>query len=476
MSTALRSTALSWAGPVIVGSALGGVVVLASTLEARWLPLVVLATLAPFGALALRDVRRALLAAILLDIPLQFDAHLGYREDVSDLGALAGINVSVTTVALVVLYAIWGIQLLTKRPDTPRPAFRASLPAAAYLAVVTLSVSWARDPSLAVFSAALILQMYLLFLYVASTVRTREEVVFILTFLLIGLVLESSIIIVARVTGLDFNLLGARSRSFVDQAAPGENRVSGTLRSPAAAAAYLSQLTAPCVAVLVARFDHRLKMLALAALGLSGIALIFTLTRGGWIAAALSVALFCALAWHRGWLPPAVPLVLGLIVAGVGAVFQGSILIRFFGDDRGAALARVHLMSLAWNMIRDHPILGVGANNFAFVLPEYTTPEFGGKWLYTVHSAYYLTWAELGIFGLLAFVTFLLVAIARAWRVWRWRDRTLSPLALGFGTALVGHLSHLFVDVFNARPHFQPVWLVAGLLAALATGPTFRNR
>lgn len=449
--------------------------VVASSLETRWLALLILGAIAPFGVLALRDARRVLLAAILLDIPLQFDAHLGYREDVSNFGSLAGINVSVTTVALIALYAIWTVQLLTGRPDAPRPAVRASLPAAAYLAIVTLSVTWARDPSLAIFSVALIAQMYLLYLYVASTVRTREEVVFIVTFLLVGLVLESLIIIVARVTGLDFDLLGARTRSFVDAAAPGENRVSGTLRSPAAAAAYLSQLMAPCVAVLIARVDQRLKLLALVGLGLGGMALIFTLTRGGWIAAALSVALFCVLAWRRGWMPPAVPLLLGLVTVAVGALFQNSILIRFFGDDRGAALARVHLMSLAWNMIRDHPILGVGANNFAYLLPEYATPEFGGKWLYTVHNAYYLTWAELGIFGLLALVSFLLVAIARGWRVWQWRDRTLAPLALGFSVALVGHMTHLAVDVFNARPHFQPVWLIAGLLTALATGASYRT-
>jgi O-antigen ligase len=231
---------------------------------------------------------------------------------------------------------------------------------------------------------------------------------------------------------------------------------------------------APAVALMLSKVDHRLKLLGAGGLALGGIALIFTLTRGGWVAAALAVAILCILVWRRGWLPAYVPLVVGLTVAVIGVFFQSSIVVRFFGDDRGAALARFHLMDLAWNMIQDHPLLGVGANNFGYMISEYATPEFGGKWLYTVHNAYFLAWAEIGLGGLLALLTFLFVAILRGWRVWRFADQTLSPLALGFTAALIGHMSHLYVDVFNARPHFQLVWLIAGLLAALATHAAFR--
>jgi O-antigen ligase len=416
-----------------------------------------------------------LLAVICLDIPLQFDVHLAYREEVSDFGSLVGINLSITTLCLAVLYTTWALQLLSGAAQVARPNVRASLPAAAYLTIVALSTLWARDPMLAVFSVALIGQMYLLYLYVASTVRSREDVLFIVAFLLIGLIVESLLITFMRVTGSDLGLEGMTGRVEFDRAAPGENRVSGTLGSPAAAAAYLSMLMAPAVGVLLTRLDHRLKLLAAGALALGGVSLIFTLTRGGWIAAALAVTLLCVLAWRRGWLPLYVPLMVCATVALIGIAFQSTILVRFFGDDRGAALARVHLMELAWNMIQDQPLLGVGANNFAFMIKEYATPEFGGKWLYTVHNAYYLTWAEIGLGGLLALVVFLTVSILRGWRVWQFRDRALSPIALGFTAAFIGHMSHLFVDVFNARPHFQLVWLIAGLLAALATRVPFES-
>jgi hypothetical protein len=53
------------------------------------------------------DLRRILLAIVLLDIPFQWDKYLGYREELDQMAALGGWGVSLTTVALVGLYAIW---------------------------------------------------------------------------------------------------------------------------------------------------------------------------------------------------------------------------------------------------------------------------------------------------------------------------------------------------------------------------------
>jgi O-antigen ligase len=141
-------------------------------------------------------------------------------------------------------------------------------------------------------------------------------------------------------------------------------------------------------------------------------------------------------------------------------------------------------MQLAWSIIKDHPVFGVGANNFALVIPQYTTPAIANVWLYTVHNNYLLVWAETGVVGLGAFIAFLLVTVGRGWRVWRVRDRVLSPLALGLAAAVIGHMVHMLVDLFNMRPETQLLWLVAGLITAMneinrennAAGLTRRRR
>ncbi len=46
------------------------------------------------------------------------------------------------------------------------------------------------------------------------------------------------------------------------------------------------------------------------------------------------------------------------------APFQTEFVSRIFGNDGGAAEDRISLMRLALQIIQDHPLFGVGANNF----------------------------------------------------------------------------------------------------------------
>ena len=73
-------------------------------------------------------------------------------------------------------------------------------------------------------------------------------------------------------------------------------------------------------------------------------------------------------------------------VAVVGAVvilllvpFYGRMEARIAGQTRGVTYsqnARLPLIKLAWKMIQDRPILGVGANNFSPAVSRYAGPEF----------------------------------------------------------------------------------------------------
>ncbi len=92
------------------------------------------AVLALFAAMVLGRARKLLLGVILLDIPFQLDIHLAFRNDVAGRGAVEGLNVSATTLALVGLYALWLAESLAKRPGTrSRRGLRTSLPLALYL-------------------------------------------------------------------------------------------------------------------------------------------------------------------------------------------------------------------------------------------------------------------------------------------------------------------------------------------------------
>jgi putative inorganic carbon (hco3(-)) transporter len=465
--------------PLVVGGALGvalgGYAVGVAGFDAvptGLVPQLVIAMLAPFLAVIVGDLRRVLLALVLLDLPLQIDAHLSYRDDVAQLGALVGWNVSLTTGALIGLYAIWLLRTVTGVGPRVRPAFRASLPFAAFVATTSLSVSVAYDLTLAAFEAFLLVQMLLLCVYLASWIRTREDVTFVVALLLAGLAFEGALMIASRIGGEGFKIPVLMSQQGVAGTSHGASfRPGGSIGSANSAAAYLSMLLVPTLTVFLSSLSRRHKQLALVALGAGGVALILTLSRGGWTALALGIVIVCVLSVWRGWLSPGVPL-LGLAVLIAAAFFQQDLVLgRFLEDDKGSAVARIPLMDLAFRIIADHPILGVGANNFAVVMPPYVTPnfaEYAGDWLYIVHNKYLLIWAETGALGLAAFAWFLGATIVDGWRGWRLNDRLLSPLALGFTGAVVGHLFHMSVDLFTGRPEIEMLTMCAAVAAAIA--------
>ena len=114
-----------------------------------------------------------------------------------------------------------------------------------------------------------------------------------------------------------------------------------------------------------------------------------------------------------------------------------------------------------------NPLLGVGINNFTVVMLQYANMEHAGTWLYAVHNTYLLVWAEIGTLGFLAFVWFLLATVRRGWQCWKFGDRQLSLLVLGFTAAIVGHAIQLNFDTFQNRASVQMLWVSAALIAVM---------
>jgi O-antigen ligase len=456
----IRAPLVQWSIAAAVGLALGIYLLVAIAWNQRWVPFFALAALLPFVAMIIGDVQKFLLAVILLELPLHLDKALLYDGHAVYVYAIGGLNLSVTTLCLAALYALWLARLLTKATAPPR-SLRASLPLVAYLAVVILSVVVAENVKLSFFELFELFQIFLLFVYIIGWIQGRQDILFVVTLLLIGLVFESVVMIGLRIVGHSISI--ARIYAGIDAG----GRVYGTIGSPNTAASYLTLLLAPALSVILTPLERRYRWLAALAFGLGAVALVLTLSRGGWVALAVSVALLCLLSLQRGWLPTKAALIIGVIVVLILFLLRGPILDRLFGDDAGAAESRSTMWRQALDVIEANPVLGVGANNYAVWFEQYIGPELDAQRIRTVHNKYLLVWAETGIVGLLAFLGFLLSAIYWGWRGWQLRDRLLSPLALGLAVAIVGQMIHMFVDIFHSRPQVQALWLVVALIIAV---------
>jgi putative inorganic carbon (HCO3(-)) transporter len=448
--------------PAVAGVAIGLIAAQAATTGSLVPVFAVVLILAAFAA-AFLGTRRLFIAAVVLDIPLMWDINFFYRGDAPYPG---GLNVSITSLALAGLYALWIARALAGRRPAPPLRLHTAIAALAYVGLTTLSVAVAEDRTLALFGTLLLVQSLLVFLYFSSTL-SRADLLFVMSTLALGVVLESVAVIASYYVGHDFAFAGVAGHGY--DAEPGSlYRPGGTIGSPNVAGSFLGIVLVPVLMLLVSPVSRGVRLLAGAAFPLGLVALVLTGSRGGWLAFAVSLVVVGLAAANRGLLPPSVALG-GLALTGLVAILLGDIVAaRLTGDDGGAAAAsRVPLMQIAWEMIQDNTYFGVGVNNFSVLLPDFVGPRFTGVWLAIVHNQYLLIWAEAGVVALLAFLAFLATTIRRAWETARTSDPQLAPLAVGCVAALLGALPNLFVERFVNRPQIGLLWLLAALVVVL---------
>lgn len=441
-------------------------------MSAGWSPLALLAlvgaALLPYAVLIARHLRRVLLGAILLDVVLQWDVNFGYRTEAGKLGAEAGLNISLTTFALAGLYGLWALERTRPHNDGARLRLWSARPLLVYVGISALSVWVARDPVLGGYMVALLVQTLLLFIYIVSTVRTRAEVIFVMTMLMAALLLEGALMLIMQLTGLSFSLLGLDTTAWEDAGMGEYARAAGTLGSPNTAAGVLELLVPAALALLAVEVGRPVRVLAGAALVVGLLALVSTGSRGGWAALVVSFAVLGFVGIRQGLIRPRTAAIAALATVVLLLPVVGMIVDRVVNETPGAAYSRIPLARIAWNMIQANPLLGVGLNNFVPNIPEYAGPEFSREWIYNVHNKYLLVASEAGIPALIAFLWFLAATVRNGVRCLGSSDPLFAALGAGLAAGVVGQMVHMNTDIFAGRASVQALWVMAALLAVLA--------
>ncbi|MBI3737681.1 MAG: O-antigen ligase family protein, partial [Chloroflexi bacterium] len=115
----------------------------------------------------------------------------------------------------------------------------------------------------------------------------------------------------------------------------------------------------------------------------------------------------------------------------------------FFQTGTGTGFFRVSVWQSALAMIRDHPIFGVGLDNFLYEYPKYMNPD---AWrepnLSHPHNIVLDFWARLGIAGVIALI-WMVVEFYRRGLIALQKNRAL---ALGLIAAMTAALAHGLID------------------------------
>lgn len=456
-STGFRKITLSISEnivPITVGSILGLTLLVAILFPSQWTGLIFLAIVVLTIVLLVNDLKKLLLIVFVIDIPLGFDIALANRP--GHQGGPAGFLISLMTIALGVGYARW---LITKPTGTKmRIRDDIAIPAIIFLFITLVSVFQATEVWFTFTQFFLTLQFVLMYFYLINHVHTWTDVRLIVSTLAISVLLESMLMLLQYYGNLQFSIISININRVT-------TRATGTFPGPNLAASFL----APAITIILAAYltDNRLinKRLALLAMIVGLIALILTRSRTGWLGLVVASLIVIWQALRNRIRTKTILSLFGVaLLIGVG--FSSLILNRIARDDNNSALSRLWTSQLALNVIQEHMLTGIGANNQQFVYDntDYVPVELMGKERDEIHNAYLATWVELGVFGLLTFVWMLMATGWHAFSIlFTTTNRYASITAAGFLGALIYFILHMAVGTFTGRrPEF--LWLVLALI------------
>jgi len=327
---------------------------------------------------------------------------------------------------------------------------------------VTLSVAWAGDSGAAAnnlylwFSAAAVL------LVLTTTVTTPRFAVALCGAFIAGALIAVLFGLVAKPPPPEGGAIEA-------------GRFAGTFGDPNNLAAVLVPAIALATGIAAATRRIGTRWLLAGAIGVLVAALTATGSRGGLTAALVSIVAAIALArgsrMRVGVLLALVVTVGGLFIATTSSATWDRV--REFSS--GGGTGRTDLWDIAWKMASDHPINGVGENNFRSASVPYLlkpgAPLDAGFVIETprvVHNVFLQQLAETGIVGLGLLIGVIIACVRAAWlaaqKLERGRDPSLAALARAVVVAQLGMLS---ASIFISNALDKRLWMI------LALGPIF---
>lgn len=217
-------------------------------------------------------------------------------------------------------------------------------------------------------------------------------------------------------------------------------RVFSTLVNPNILAGYLVLVIAYSTAFFNQTKAYKKWRLAFLGTGLlAALCLLYTYSRGNWVACAVMLLAFCVLFCRKAFIP-----ILGggaavLVTGGTAVLHRLASIQGGYGGDTSIALRMAYLKSTKW-IIEEFP-LGVGWYGYRFVYPTYNFYLADKSVImYHCHNIFLNIWAELGAHGLLAFlVVWWGIFLPAAWRLaYHGRSLWLKTMGRGYVLATVG--------------------------------------
>ncbi len=443
------------------------------------------------GISAITVVFFAVIVSLIYDFPviflteILFVASFFFKGDVTilkidEVEDPSGLNISLTFVCAVFIF-LSGFYTRKHKKDSSVFPVSFSILLSALTISAALSAFYGTNGKLGWFNFLSYLSSVFICFVVASHFGNREK----LKQLVLGIALGISFTGLTAVsqflidfpkipffgTGTEDELLWTQSELF--------SRVSAFLRTPTEMGWVISTLIPIIIAPIIGfakDFSWLQRVFLAISAGLGITAIILSLARGSWIALIVGIGIIILLAW-KNWevseRKSYFAAIGGLVLLGslVLAPFGSRIYERLTTDDGNSAAVRIPLMKVAWNIIEDNPLIGIGLSGYRTEMyryddtKEHVTQIFPG----TVHNSFAHITAEIGIPGGILFILLLLLGAFECWQTMIARDKLLFALALGAFAGIVAYAISALKEpggLGSTRPPVRTLFILLGFIMA----------
>jgi O-antigen ligase len=440
----------------------------------RWIPpippRVIAAAALVIAVLAGRffgDGRMGLGAALVLGVcygPLAFiDLTIALAAYVAVLFIqdIAALSVGPNSMGVLVFLG-WIGTLATRsaRPVVLREQSRLFLVLALFALWLTLSIIWAQSSNNAANGVQTWLIAILALVVAVTTLHSPRDVTIIAVAFIVGATISVAF-------GIANGALSAAASSANEIALQG--RFTGGGGDPNVQAAGFLVAMFLCAGLWSITRRRLARIGLLLAFVVVAIGFFATQSRGGFIALAVTAIVgLVALPRQRKRL-------LGLAAAagaglGVVAVVNPSAIGRMT-DIGGGTSGRSDLWTVAWKIFTEHPLVGIGLNNFQVLQSRYTLKagkltrvDLIAETPHLVHNVYLQLLTETGVVGLAIFLVVIAGSLRASWLAARHFDSRAEP---GYGdlarASLMASIAMLVTQFFISDGDDWRLWILLGL-------------
>jgi O-antigen ligase len=301
----------------------------------------------------------------------------------------------------------------------------------------------------------------ILFFAVVNLCRTRQQLLVVLGGVMAALLISSVQGIVQHQIG-DFTFIAPTGGTST------AGRVQAAFGQPDDYGGFLALLIPAAVGLTFSRSIPAWLRILSGAAGATGIlALAYSYSRWSIVACVAGVLIWLLLT------RPKVALISAAAIAFIAlALAPGNLQSRFQSTNSADLTQRNDVNKTALDIYSEHPVFGVGVKNFQIAYAERVSAEtatqrrlFHNQQLLVPTAApneYLNTLAEQGIVGLVALLTFVVLAVKTAWSATKSRDPTVSAIGVAVGMAVTAMIVNSFSSISLQD---VPVLMMFGLLA-----------